>query len=56
MPKRSSQDKIDYYSAKLKRLQEKKHKKQRRVIAYSSSDSENNSGNVNVLCCLNNSK
>lgn len=42
MPKRSAEEKIKFYSEKIKKLQQK-GKKRRRVIVYSS-DSEDNQG------------
>ncbi|KAG7303400.1 hypothetical protein JYU34_011912 [Plutella xylostella] len=45
MPKRSKSEKIEFYSAKIRKLQEPRRKKRLRTIIYSdSSDSENNSG------------
>ncbi|CAG9116297.1 unnamed protein product [Plutella xylostella] len=44
MPKRSKSEKIEFYSAKIRKLQEPRRKKRLRTIIYSdSSDSENNS-------------
>ncbi|KAL4719604.1 hypothetical protein ACJJTC_004648 [Scirpophaga incertulas] len=43
MPKRSAEEKIKYYNAKIQKLQTKKSKKRRHsAIVYSSSDSEGN--------------
>lgn len=50
MPKRSAEEKIVYYNAKIKRLLEQKtNKKHRRMIVYSSSDSEENLGKFYLL-------
>lgn len=44
MPKRKSNDKIERYQRKIRRLEDKERRRRQRIIESDTSDGENNSG------------